>query len=103
MDVQACFLGFLSRYDATYLMYAYKTGGKEYGFAWETYYYESHRSEDMEEESPWYDFIEQGQLFKIKVDMANPVTHFIVERPFTAMNTTIIQLGPGRDSYTDVI
>ena len=95
-DVDACFLGTLSLYDSTYLLYGYKFKKKEYGFAWETYYDETHRAFDMDDDSSWYDFIEQGQYFKIRIDSSQPEIHFITERPFNAMNKTVIQLGPCR-------
>jgi len=96
-DVQGCFLGYLTLNDATYLMYAYKYRGKEYGFAWETYYDETHRAFDMEAESSWYDFIEQGQFFRIRIKRSEPEVHFISERPFNIMNGTVIRLGPCRE------
>jgi hypothetical protein len=95
-DVNACFLGTLSLEDSTYLLYGYKYNNKEYGFAWETYYDETHRALDMNSESTWYDFIEQGQYFNIRIDKAQPEIHHITERPFNAMNKTVIQLGPCR-------
>ena len=100
-ECKACFLGILTRYDSNYLMYAYKYKGKEYGFAWETYYGDMQSDDILEGELSWYNFIEQGQLFKIKVDNQNPFNHFITEKPFSAMNSTVIQLGPCRDAIND--
>lgn len=97
-DCKACFLGFLTRYESSYLMYAYKFKGKEYGFAWETYFEDMQNDNDLESELSWYNFIEQGQMFKIKVDSQNPFSHFITEKPFSAMNGMVIQLGPCRDA-----
>ena len=96
--VQACFLGFINPRDTTYLLYAYKYRQKEYGFAWEAYYDDIHRSFDSEAEPPWFDFIAQGQCFKIKISREDPSTHFITERPFNQMNGTVIQLGLPRIS-----
>jgi hypothetical protein len=91
--VQACFLGFISRQDSTYLLYAYKYRQREFGFAWEAFYDDTHRAFDDEEEPPWFDFVSQGQCFKIKIARNDPATHFITERPFNQMNSTVIQLG----------
>ena len=96
--VNACFLGSLALYESTYLLYGYKYRKKEYGFAWETYYDETHRAADMDAESAWYDFVEQGQYFKIKVDKRDPEIHFIIDRPFNGMNKTVIQLGTCQDA-----
>jgi len=99
---QACFLGFISRHDSTYLLYAYKYRQKEYGFAWEAYYDDTHRSFDSEVEPPWFDFVTQGQCFKIKIARKDPAAHFIIERPFNQMNGTVIQLGLPRTSGKDL-
>lgn len=95
---EACFLGMLNLYESAYLLYAYKFRGKEYGFAWETYYDESHRVDDLDMESSWYDFTEPGQCFKIRIDKQDPAVHYIIERPFNAMNKTVIELGPCRQA-----
>ena len=95
--VNACFLGSLALYESTYLLYGYKFRKKEYGFAWETYYDETHRSADMESESAWYEFVEQGHCFKVKVLKREPEVHYVMERPFNAMNKTVIELGSCRD------
>ena len=92
-QTSACFLGFLSCQDETYLMYAYQYANVEYGFAWETFYDESHRDSSILDDPPWYDFIQQGQLFKIKLNPKNPEEHIIIERPFREMNDTVIRLG----------
>ncbi len=96
--VNACFLGPLALYESTYLLYGYKFRRKEYGFAWETYYDETHRAQDMDSESAWYDFLEQGEYFRVKINKQNPVIHYIIERPFIAMNKTVIELGSCRDA-----
>jgi hypothetical protein len=90
---KACFLGFLSCQDSTYIMYAYQYCNIEYGFAWETFYDESHRNSTNINDPPWFDFIEQGQLFKIELNPKNPKEHIINERPFREMNDTVICLG----------
>jgi len=99
---QACFLGFINRQDSTYLLYAYKYRRKEFGFAWEAYYDETHRAFDSEEEPPWFDFVAQGQCFKIKVSRKDPAIHFITERPFSQMNSTVIQLGLPRKRHKEI-
>ncbi len=95
--VNACFLGSLALYESTYLLYGYKFRKKEFGFAWETYYDETHRALDMDSESAWYDFIIQGEYFRIKIEKEHPEVHYIMERPFHAMNKTVIELGSCRD------
>ena len=100
-ESKACFLGFLARYNFSYLMYAYKYKGKEYGFAWETYYDESVNDSDLDSEPPWYAFITQGQMFTIKVNKHNPFAHYIIEKPFSNMNGVVIRLGPCRDTVDD--
>ena len=91
--LQACFLGFINNRESTYLLYAYKYRRKEFGFAWEAYYDDVHRTLDLEDEPPWFDFVPQGQCFKIKIARDDPSVHIITERPFTQMNSTVIQLG----------
>ena len=100
-ECKACFLGFLTRHGSSYLMYAYKYMGKEYGFAWETYFDDALNDDNLESELSWYNFIEQGQLFNIKVDIQDPFRHFIIEKPFSAMNGMVVQLGPCRDAMDD--
>jgi len=94
-DAQACYLGILNRKGCTYILYAYKYRHKEYGFVWESY---CDDRDEMDTEATWYDFIEQGQYFKIRIDKDNPDIHYIKERPFTGMNRTVIQIGPCRET-----
>jgi hypothetical protein len=100
--LQACFLGFIYNRDSIYLLYAYKYRREEFGFAWEAYYDDTHRTLDLEDEPPWFDFVQQGQCFKIKIAKSNPAIHFITERPFTQMNSTVIQLGLPRRRDKDL-
>jgi len=100
-EVEACYLGTLTGYESSYLMYAFKFQGKEYGFAWEAYYDETHRAFDLDDEPPWYNFIEQGQMFKIKIAKDDPYIHYITEKPFSNMNGIVIKLGPCRDVIND--
>jgi len=99
VEVQACFLGFLDAGSSTYLMYAYIYNGKEYGFAWETDDQEIISNSSHFADPPWYEFIRQGQSFKIKLHKVNPYLHYIIEKPFVLMNSTVLRLGPCRDAY----
>jgi hypothetical protein len=91
--LEACFLGFLSCLDSTYLMYAYQYKKTEYAFAWESFYDDSHRLHGSYDDPPWYEFIEQGQMFEIRLNPKIPEQHIVTERPFAAMNDTVICLG----------
>ena len=54
---------------------------------------DSHRTPGIDDDPPWYEFIEQGQMFKIRLNPKLPEQHIVTERPFAAMNDTVIRLG----------
>jgi hypothetical protein len=74
-------------------MYAYQYNNLEYGFAWETFYDESHRDPSLLAEPPWFDFVYQGQMFKIKLNPKKPEEHYVIERPFREIKDMVIRLG----------
>jgi len=98
-EVSACYLGKLKSNNSTYLIYAYIFNNKEYGFAWDTDQEEIICHSNHLSDPPWFEFIKQGQLFRIKVNNNNPYLHYITEKPFAFMNSTVLKLGTCRDAF----
>ena len=93
IEITACILGFLNRHDSSYLMYAYKFKEKEYGFAWEILGAELDDEAEDGVTDAWFDFIQVGDTFNIKIDKKKPEVHFIIDKPFSAMNGPVLKLG----------
>ncbi len=92
-ECTAYFLGYLSKYDSTFLKYAYIFKNVEYGFAWETFYDERHRAYSSENENVWYDNIKQGDSIEILINRSFPERHYITGSIFQKMNDNVIFLG----------
>jgi hypothetical protein len=98
-EVYACFLGALNVHSSVYLMYAYIHDNKEYGFAWDTDNEEMFSHSIHPVEPPWFEFIKQGHLFRIKINKTNPYLHYITEKPFAFINGPVLKLGSCREVY----
>jgi hypothetical protein len=68
--------------DATFVIYSYVVGNKEYGFAWETLYDETHRaySGDTHKQPYWYDKLQPGADFLVTYSKTEPWRHYVGDK-----------------------
>jgi hypothetical protein len=91
---RACVLTFLRVYDSHFVVYAYKSDGVEYAFAWETFDDEMHRAYSGKSKLKFYDKLVQNYNFNVEVNPENPREHFILDTDLQPMNEHVILLDP---------